>query len=91
MDSGHGACLERSVDGGVDGCDADGFLCWLRNDETADTLDEGRALRAISLLSTMAFTSLVDFCSTPCVPRISRRMSMSEKPLNRTSRMAWSV
>ena len=37
------------------------------NDETADSVDEGRALRAMYLPSTRTITSLTGICRIACV------------------------
>ena len=54
---GHTACLAWSARDGVAEGGASGGKCWRLNDETAARVDDGRALRAISLFSTRAMTS----------------------------------
>ena len=55
--------------------------------ETIDTSRAGVAFRAISLLSTRAITSLTAVVRITVVPNISLRMSKSEIPLSKVSRI----
>ena len=75
LHSGHEARLSPSA-----GLRA-GLVCGVvfrrRNDDMADREDDGRALRAISLFSTSAITSLTGLTRTSGVPSVSRRMSES--------------
>ena len=52
------------------------FLCFTK-EETADSEGEGRALRAISLLSTKAIISFIGVSSMPAMPSNSLLMSVS--------------
>ena len=50
------------------------FLCFSK-EETADSEGEGRALQAISLVSTKAITSFIGFSSMPAMPSTSLSVS----------------
>ena len=58
LQSAHVACLAWSARGGVAAGAPVGWVFWRRNDKTAERVDDGSALRAISLFSTRAITSL---------------------------------
>ena len=54
-----------------------GDVFCLTKEETAESEGEGRALRAISLVSTKAMTSFTGFSSIPAMPSTSLLMSES--------------
>ena len=88
LQSGQIASLFLSAWGGaVTGAVFRGF--W--NVDTADSVEDGKVLRAISLPSTRATISFIGLVRMSFVPSTSRLMSESARPFSKTSRMALSV
>ena len=77
LQSGHEACLALSDGAEVGAGPRCGSLLKRWSDDMADRVDDGRALRAISLFSTTAITSFTDLVRMSGIPSISRRMSES--------------
>ena len=68
LQPGHEACQALSVGAGVVPRLVCGFFC--RNDDMADRVDDGRALRAISLFSMTAITSFTGFVRMSGIPSV---------------------
>lgn len=66
-------------------------LCYLLIVEMLESDADGRAFRAISLVSTNAITLLISLVRISFVPSSSLRLSGSETPFNSKSQITWSV